>query len=67
MEVNDVEVATTNPRKFFKSDSNKNLIEELIQLGLDLKSPAQIKTSHLTDKVIVVTENYQITPEKLLN
>ena len=56
MEVNDVgEVAATNLEKFFKSDSNKNLIEELIQLGLDLKSPVQIKTSHLTDKVIVVT------------
>ena len=56
MEVNDVgEVAATNLEKFFKSDSNKNLIEELIQLGLDLKSPVQIKTSHLTDKIIVVT------------
>ena len=56
LEVNDVgEVAATNLEKFFKSDSNKNLIEELIQLGLDLKSPVQIKTSHLTDKVIVVT------------
>ena len=56
MEVNDVgEVAATNLENFFKNKTNKKLIEELFKLGLDLKSPVQVKNTHLTDKVIVIT------------
>ena len=56
LEVNDVgEVAATNLENFFKNKTNKKLIEELFKLGLDLKSPVQVKNTHLTDKVIVIT------------
>ena len=56
LEVNDVgEVAATNLENFFKNNTNKKLIEELFKLGLDLKSPVQVKNTHLTDKVIVIT------------
>ena len=56
LEVNDVgEVAAANLENFFKSDSNKKILEELLKLGLDLKPPIQVKESHLTSKVIVIT------------
>ena len=48
-------MAATNLENFFKNNTNKKLIEELFKLGLDLKSPVQVKNTHLTDKVIVIT------------
>ena len=54
--VNDVgEVAASNLEKFFSSEKNLSLIQELVKLGLDLKPPVTVKTSHLTDKTIVIT------------
>ena len=54
--VNDVgEVAASNLEKFFSNEKNLSLIQELVKLGLDLKPPVSVKTSHLTDKTIVIT------------
>ena len=54
--VNDVgEVAASNLEKFFSNEKNLSLIQELIKLGLDFKPPVSVKTSHLTDKTIVIT------------
>ena len=54
--VNDVgEVAASNLEKFFSNEKHLSLIQELVRLGLDLKPPVSVKTSHLTDKTIVIT------------
>ena len=54
--VNDVgEVAASNLEKFFSNEKHLSLIQELVKLGLDLKPPVSVKTSHLTDKTIVIT------------